>query len=92
MTQTSIKKQLKIDCKVGIESTKTRVVVMVTNARRDPHIDCMKSSSDDYKADVGMSLCISYHHYYPCFGASITTIPTLYIYTCLQCITIPKEY
>ena len=58
--------------KVGmavIKSTKTRVVVMVTNARRHPYIDFMKSSSDDYKVDVGMSLCISYHHHYPCFGA-----------------------
>ena len=31
------------------------------------YIDFMKSSSDDYKVDVGMSPCISYHHYYPSF-------------------------
>ena len=53
-----------------IKSTKTRIVVMVTNARRHPYInDIMKSSSDDYKVNVGMSPCISYLHYYPCVGA-----------------------
>ena len=30
---------------------------MVTNSRRHPYIDFMKSSSDDYKVDVGMSPC-----------------------------------
>ena len=29
----------------------------------------MKSSSDDYKVDVGMFSCISYNHYNLCFGA-----------------------
>ena len=50
---------------------------MISNARRCPYINFMKSSSDDYKVDVhvGMSPYISYHHYYPCSGAFITAIP-----------------
>ena len=42
---------------------------MVTNARRNLYIDFMKSSSDNNNICVGMSPCISYHRYYPCFGA-----------------------
>ena len=60
-----------------IKSNETRVVVMVTNARRHPYVDFMKSSSDDHKVDVDMSSCISYHHYYPCFVIFMTAIPTL---------------
>ena len=41
---------------------------MVTSARRHPYIDFIKSSSNDYKLDVETYPCISYHHYYPCFG------------------------
>ena len=53
---------------MGIAAIKTMVVV---TARRHPYIDFMKSSSDDYKihVDLGISPWISYHHYYPCFGA-----------------------
>ena len=68
---------MKTDYKVGIAVIKSRVVVMVTNARRHPYIDFMKSSSDDYKVDIGLSPWISYHHYYPCFGAFIAAILTL---------------
>ena len=54
-----------------IKSTKTKVVVMVTNARRHPYIDFMKSSSDDYKVNVGMS---------PCIIVTITTTLVLVLY------------
>ena len=76
-TQTSIKTEL---YKVGvavIKSTKTRVVVMVTNMRRHPYINLMKSSSDNQKVDVGMSPCVTeLPSLLPCFGAFITVIPT----------------
>ena len=65
-------KKLNYKYKVGIaviKSTKTRVVVMVTNATRHPYIDFMKSTSDNKNVDVRMSPSIRYHHYYPCFDA-----------------------
>ena len=45
------------------KAPKTRVVVMVTNAKRQPYIDLMKSSSDNYKVDVEMSPCIVHHYF-----------------------------
>ena len=41
------------------------------------------------KLDVGMSPCISYHHYYPCFVAFCDCDPTLklnfdWFHTCMN--------
>ena len=56
---------------------------MVTNARRHPSINFMNPNGDNYKVDIGMSPCISYHHYYPCFGAFYYCNPYFIIlYTC----------
>ena len=43
---------------------------MVTNTKRHPYIYFLIVTAWLQKVNVGMPLCISYHHYYhPCFGA-----------------------